>query len=271
MKRLDLSREERGTIDTGQNKGNGDLYNMIKLAFCDDNAVELNNLRTLLDQYQTERKRELDAAAFQSPFELLAEIERGARFDILLLDVIMPGETGIDAAAEIRNHDTCVKIIFLTSSSEYAVQSYRVGAYFYQLKPVRREPFFDLLDSVCRSCEREQAESLILRCKSGIIRIELRELEYCEVLHRSLFIHLSGGEVLESAGSMDEFCRKLESYGNFLRVHRSYLVNLEYVKKLSYRGITLSCAAEIPIPRGKYNEIKDAYLEHAFQNGKILV
>lgn len=244
---------------------------MIKLAFCDDDTVELNHLHTLLDQYREERKPELDAVAFQSPLELLAEIERGTRYDILLLDVIMPGETGIDAAAEIRNYDTNVKIIFLTSSSEFAVQSYTVGAYFYQLKPIRQESFFSLMDSVCRACEKEREDSLILHCKSGITRIELRELEYCEVLHRTLFIHLGSGRVLESIGSLDELSRQLEAHGGFLRPHRSYLVNLEYVRSLSYRGITMSCMAEIPIPRGKYNKIKDAYLEYAFQSRQTVV
>ena len=103
---------------------------MIKIAFCDDELSILNELRILLDQYRVERNQEITYAVFQSPLELLAEIEKGARFDILFLDVIMPGETGIDAAAEIRNYDSSVKIIFLTSSAEYAVQSYTVGAPF---------------------------------------------------------------------------------------------------------------------------------------------
>lgn len=244
---------------------------MIKLAFCDDEKVELDHIRGLLEEYRTERDREMDCISFQSPLELLAEIERGTRFDILLLDVLMPGETGINVASEIRKYDANVKIIFLTSSPEFAVQSYTVGAYFYQLKPIRREDFFGLMDSVLSTCEKEQQNSLLLRCKEGIIRVELHRLEYCEVIHHTLFIHLTSGKVLESTGSLDELCRQLEPYGGFLRPHRSYMINLNHVKTLSYRGITMSCLAQIPIPRGKYNEIKDAYLEYAFQNRQVMI
>ena len=244
---------------------------MIKIAFCDDELSVLNELRVLLDQYRVEHNQEITYAAFQSPLELLAEIEKGARFDILFLDVIMPGETGIDTAAEIRNYDSSVKIIFLTSSAEYAVQSYTVGAYFYQIKPIWKESFFRLMDAAVSACEKEQSDSLILRCKSGITRVELRQLEYCEVIHRTLFIHLTSGKVLESVGSLDELSRQLESGGTFLRPHRSYLINLDYIQNLSYHSITMTSLAEIPLSRGKYHEIKDAYLERAFQQGRVMV
>lgn len=243
---------------------------MLKIAFCDDDLSVLNDIRVLLDQYRVQCNRELEYAAYQSPLELLAEIERGTRYDILFLDVVMPGESGIDTAAEIRGYDSQVKIIFLTSSSEYAVESYTVGAYFYQLKPIWRESFFRLMDSAVSACEQENSDSLILQCKSGVSRIELKHLEYCEVIHRTLFFHLSSGKVLESIGSMDDLCRKLNDYRNFLRPHRSYLINLDYVQSLSARGITMSCLTEIPIPRGKYQEIKNIYLEYAFQNGQVM-
>lgn len=244
---------------------------MIKLAFCDDEIVELDHIRRLLEEYRIKRDQKLDCISFQSPLELLTEIERGVRLDVLFLDVLMPGETGIDVASEIRKYDTNVKIIFLTSSAEFAVQSYTVGAYFYQLKPIRREEFFSLMDSVISACEKEQQNSMILRCRDGITRMELQQLEYCEVIHRTLFIHLTSGKVLETTGSLDELYRQLEPYGGFLRPHRSYIVNLKHVKALSYRGIMMSCLTQIPIPRGKYNEIKDAYLEYAFQNRQVMI
>lgn len=244
---------------------------MINLAVCDDELSELKEVCTLLDQYREERNHEIAYTVFQSPLDLLTEIERGIQFDILLLDVIMPGENGIEAATEIRNYDNNVKIIFLTSSSEYAVQSYTVGAYFYQLKPIWHESFFCLMDSVIADCKKEQTKKLILRCKNGITQIDFRHLEYCEVIHRTLFIHLTSGKVLESVGSLEELSRQLESYRVFFRPHRSYLINLEYVKNLSCRAITMSCLTEIPIPRGKYHEIKEAFFEYAFQNRQVIV
>lgn len=242
---------------------------MIKVAFCDDDISVLNELRVLLDRYRVDRNQEIEYTAFQSPLELLAEIEKGTRFDILFLDVLMPGETGIDAAAEIRRYDTNLKIIFLTSSAEYAVQSYTVGAYFYQLKPIWAEGFFRLMDSAVAACEKEHGESLILRCKSGITRIELKQLEYCEVVHRTLFIHLVNGTVLESTGSLDELCKQLEPSGLFMRPHRSFLINPDYIQTLSSRAITMTCQTEIPLPRGKYHDVKEAYLKHAFRHGRI--
>ena len=244
---------------------------MIKIGFCDDDLSILNELQVLLDRYRVERNHEISYTAFHSPLDLLAEIERGTRFDILILDVLMPGENGIDTAAEIRNYDSDVKIIFLTSSAEFAVQSYSVGAYFYQLKPIWEESFYRLMDSVLATRAKEQTHSLILRCKSGITRVDLKQLEYCEVIHRTLFLHLARGRVLESIGSLDELCSQLEPYKNFLRAHRSYLINLEYVQNLSARAITMSCLTEIPLPRGKYNEIKDVFLEYAFQDRRVVM
>ena len=97
----------------------------------------------------------------------------------------MPAENGITAAKEIRQYDNVVKIIFLTSSAEFAVESYVVGAYFYQLKPIWEDSFFRLTDSVIAECRRADQRSLILRCKTGISRIDLDQLLYCEVLGRT--------------------------------------------------------------------------------------
>lgn len=97
----------------------------------------------------------------------------------------MPAENGITAAKEIRQYDNVVKIIFLTSSAEFAVESYVVGAHFYQLKPIWEDSFFRLTDSVIAECRRADQRSLILRCKTGISRIDLDQLLYCEVLGRT--------------------------------------------------------------------------------------
>lgn len=243
---------------------------MIKIAFCDDDMEVLHQMNELLDRYRVERNEDITYAAFQSPFELLTEIEKGIRPDILFLDVVMPGQNGMDVAKEIRQYDTNMKIIFLTSSPEFAVESYSVGAYFYQLKPIWEESFFRLMDAVLAECEKKKKNSLIMRSKDGITRIDLQQLEYCEVLGRKLLFHLQNGAVMESAGSLDDLAGQLMQYSNFFRPHRSFLVNMEYIQNISSRSIKMVNDAEIPIPHGKCSEIKNTYMEYAF-NGEQAV
>lgn len=244
---------------------------MLQLAFCDDDLSELQTIQTLLDRYRVARNQEIRYTAFQNAWDLLAEVERGTRYDVLLLDVLMPGQNGIEVAGELRQYDNNVKIIFLTSSPEFAVQSYAVGAYFYQLKPIWEDSFFRLTDSVIAECRRADQRSLILRCKTGISRIDLDQLLYCEVLGRTLLFHLVDGTVLESTGSMDELARQLTPHESFLRTHRSFLVNMEYIQNISTRAVTLTNLAQIPIPHGKSAEIRRQYLEYAFRRKQVMM
>ena len=145
---------------------------MIQIAFCDDDQTVLDQLSALLEKYRAQRCVQIQCTAFHSPLDLLAEIENG-----------------ITAAKEIRQYDNVVKIIFLTSSAEFAVESYVVGASFYQLKPIWEDSFFRLTDSMIAECRRADQRSLILRCKTGISRIDLDQLLYCEVLGRTAGCH----------------------------------------------------------------------------------
>lgn len=244
---------------------------MIKIAFCDDDLTILQEISRLLGRYRVEKNKEMQYTAFQSAIELLSGIERGVHYDILILDILMPGENGIAAAKGIRAFDSDVKIIFLTSSTEFAVQSYTVNAFFYQIKPIWEEGFFRLMDSVLAECVTEQTDSLILKCTNGITRVNLKKLEYCEVIGRTLYIHLYHGDQLESKGRLDDLSAKLMQRGGFLRPHRSYLINMDYIQNITYRGIILLSQYEIPIPRGKYSEMKNAFFDYVFQSKQVIL
>lgn len=244
---------------------------MIKAAFCDDDLTELEKMGTLVQKYCETRGQEIVYVMFRSPLEALEEIERGMHWDVLFLDIIMPGQNGIEVAREIRQHDTDVKIIFLTSSAEFAVESYTVGAYFYQMKPIREKQFFELLDSVVEAQEQVQLDSLLLFAKGGIRRIELEKFEYCEVMRRTLFFHMENGDIFEGGGGMEELCKKLLPYGNFLRPHRSYLVNMAYIQSITYKAIEMNSGMKIPIPHGKYAKIKEEYLAYALSRKLVFI
>lgn len=244
---------------------------MTKIAFCDDDAALLHQMQDFLEQYRTLRGAQIELFPFSSPMELLSTIENGVRYDILFLDVLMPGINGINTAKEIRQYDTTAQIIFVTSSSEFAVQSYVVGAYYYQLKPIWKENFFHLIDSVLAECRKHSQHGLILHCKSGLTRIALDNLEYCEVQGRTLVFHLLDGTVIESSGSMDELVRQLADRPGFLRPHRSYLVNMEYIRNITAKSITMESLAEVPVPHGRYTTVRDQYLDYAFAGKKVVL
>lgn len=244
---------------------------MTRIAFCDDDAALLHQMQDFLEQYRALRGVQLELFSYTKPMELLADIEAGVRFDVLFLDVLMPGINGINAAREIRQYDTAVQIIFVTSSSEFAVQSYVVGAYYYQLKPIWKDSFFRLTDAVLAECRKRTQHSLILRCKSGVTRITLDSLEYCEVQGRTLVFHLLDGTVIESSGSMDELARQLADYPGFLHPHRSYLVNMEYIQNITAKSITMESLAEVPLPHGRFTAVRDQYLEYAFAGKKVVL
>ena len=244
---------------------------MIKIAFCDDDLSVLKELSVLTDRYRVERNQDIVYAAFHSPMELLAEVERGSGLDIIFLDVMMPGQDGISTAREIRRYDTSVKIIYLTSSAEYAVDSYTVGAYFYQMKPIWQESFYRLMDSVISECHKDEEKSLILRGKTRIARLDLDKLQYCEVTGRTLLFHRKDGEILDSFGKLDDLCEQLKDYDCFVRCHRSYLINMDYVQSISNRAITMSDGTQIPIPHGRYSELKDKFFAYFFHKNQTFL
>lgn len=244
---------------------------MARIALCDDEPADLEELRMLLERYGARRGQELETALFSSPLELMAAMERGVRFDLLLLDILMPGQSGIETAGEIRQHGWSTRIIFLSSSPEFGVQAYGVEASQYLLKPIGEEALFPALDAVLDSCRLERAGSFFLRCKGGIVRVEPTRIEYGEIRQRKLLVHMASGRSLESTAGMDELMERLSAYRCFLRVHRSYFVNMDCVQQLSYRAMILTGGAKIPIPRGRYNELKRLFLEYAAGKGQVLL
>lgn len=244
---------------------------MARIALCDNEPADLDELRLLLEQYGARRGQEVETVLFSSSLEMLAAMERGVRFDLLLLDILMPGQSGIEAAREIRQHGWSTRIIFFSSSPEFGVQAYGVEASQYLLKPVVEKTLFPVLDAVLDSCKPERADSFLLRCKGGIIRVEPARIEYGEIRHRKLLIHMASGRVLESTAGMEELLAGLSSHSCFLRVHRSYFVNMDCIQQLSYRAMLLSSGAKVPIPRGRYNELKSLFLKYAIRKGQALL
>lgn len=236
----------------------------MRLAICDDEARELERLCALLQEYEISRGAELSVCSFQSAVDLLNGM-KGGEYDLLLLDVLMPGFGGIQAARELRELDKSVRILFLTASPEYAVESYAVGAYHYLLKPATAKTLFPLLDKMRAELNVQEEEFLLLKGREGLLRVPFSRLEYVEVMNKTVSFHLADGSVRELNASLSDFEAELLSHPQFLKVHRSYLINLRQLQSVTAKGAVTKTGHTVPIARTLYAAVKDAYLQMLFQ------
>ena len=219
----------------------------------------------MITKYNEDTGSLVEYKIYTNPLELITQMEEGIHYDVIFLDICMPGINGIQCAKDIRIFDNVVKIIFLTSSPEYAVESYSVKAQDYLLKPVKRERLFSLLRQVQKEEDKAGKNIIVVKTKIGITKINLIELEYCEVVNRKLVLHLNNKEDLECSIRINELEEKLQGFGMFLRPHRSYLINMDHIQTLTSHSIIMENGTNIPVPREKYLQIKEAYMEYIFQ------
>lgn len=240
---------------------------MIHIAICDDSKQERQILAALFKRYQELHATPLQIHIFQNGFSLLDAIDQGKRFDITILDILMPGENGIEIARNIRASGTDTEIIFLTSSPEYAVDSYEVKAQNYLLKPITEEKFFASIDSILAELdEKDTASFIIYTTEKQYSRIRVSSLVYGEVTHRTITLHLADQTMISAVMTFTEFQDILKAYPDFIYPHRSYAVNMNYIQYVTKSDIILTDGQKIPLSRNNYTKISEQFLNFAYTN-----
>ncbi len=191
-------------------------------------------------------------------------------YELLLLDMLMPGVNGIQAAREIREFNSQIKIVFLTSSPEYAVESYSVQAHHYLLKPVSEEKLFPILDRLLDDFKKPE-DALRIKTQSNMFNLPYRKIEYIEVIAKKLYFYLTDGGTREVTGSLADFEQDLLKRPCFMKVHRSYLVNLQWVQELRQGELVTASGQRVPVSRAAYPHVRTAYTQFLFSEAEELV
>ncbi len=235
---------------------------MLKIAVCDDDPRFLREAESRIREWAKERKLDAEVTAFDNGDALLKKCLPD-RPDVIFLDIVMPLLNGMDTARELRLRDTAVRIVFLTSSPEFALESYEVKAKGYLLKPVDPEKLYGLLDECAAEADREP-EHIVMRTPFGYRKLYLHEIEYAEALNKRVVFYLRSGRTEESTETFYAIEEKLSKNRGFFKCHRSYLVYLPNVDHFNTaQAITLS-GRSVPIARGSAKPFKDAYFAMMF-------
>ena len=157
---------------------------MIRIAVCDNEREALDKASNMVLDWADENGIEVELHQFENGDDLLSQT-MVCRMDIILLDIIMPMLNGMDTARELRKYDSSVPILFLTSSPEFALESYDVKARGYLLKPVVYEKLKDLLNDVSQMF-LEEPKHLILKTEFGYQKIYYRDIEWIEAQNKTI-------------------------------------------------------------------------------------
>jgi len=234
---------------------------VIRIAICDDSPAFLNQTKFMIDHWDTPAKTRLSTELFEDGDALLSAHAKSP-FDIILLDIVMPLLSGMEAARELRQRDKTVKIVFLTNSTEFAIESYSVKASNYLLKPLNPDSFFACLDELISEIQ-STAKRITVKGVDASHRVTLSEIEYIEAQGKHVVLHLKGNRSIESPEPFYTFENVLMLNDGFFKCHRSYIVNIHRIDNYSHTDAVMNSGAQVPIARSCYKSFEAAYF-HVF-------
>ena len=239
---------------------------MIRIAICDDEKKILDEVSGYINTYAEKKSEvELEVFRFSSARALLGALEEGKLFDIFVLDVYIGDEMGTALARDIRKLGIEAPIIFATTSLEHAPQSFETGTLRYLLKPINPTKFYEAMDVALASAERLGQCLIKLKTENGVESINASYIICSEAHDHYQYVTLINGTQLKIRLTVTELYALLAKQGGFIRVGSPYIINLRHVKNVSRTDVLLYNDRNIPIPRGKYTEIKNAFWDYQYE------
>lgn len=237
------------------------------VALVEDEEEQAIHLKDLFSKLENEKKYIFHVFEYGSSIEFLETYK--SKYDIIFLDIKMPGMNGMDLAKEIRKIDNLVPIIFVTSLAQYAIEGYQVHAVDYVLKPVNYPEFKLKMTRILPTIKEKNKNSLILENEQGVSRINFSSISYVETDGHQVIFHIvedNGNNVIyRKYQSMKKTIEQLKD-DMFLQINSCYLVNLYHIKSLSKNSVFLKDDTELLISRPRYASVEKAYLEFTHVN-----
>lgn len=227
----------------------------IKICICDDSSEERAAINALVKEWSRRSGTAVTVKEFPTAEAFLFGYEDLAP-DIVLLDIEMPGMNGVELAKRLRAGNKLIQIAFITGYSEYIAEGYEVAALHYLLKPVSPEKLFTTLDRAMERLETD-GRKILLETSSETVLLPVYEIRYIEVIKNYITIHGESDYTVKK--SLKEIEGELGDE-RFIRVGRSYIVNLQYVSRVTRSEIFLRGGEMVPLPRGAYETVNRAII-----------
>ena len=233
----------------------------MNIAIIEDSGQELSLLERCLQSYLSSRQvyRVIDT---YTSGEAFLENWPSKSYDLVFLDILMEGISGIEVARKIRETDSECLLIFISSSKEYALQGFEVRAFDYLLKPLSEERFQKTMD-LCQNELAKHIRYIEVKESRTLVKIPLNEIIYTDYYNHYIQIH-TAARLIRSYQQFDVFSPLLLCYPQFLCCYRNCIVNMDHVDAVDKHDFVMENGERVPITRGNRNSIYQQYADYQF-------
>lgn len=241
------------------------------IAICDDEKVALELLGSSLRGALRTRNVDASIETFSRPRELLLRMQTTS-FDLLFLDIEMPGMTGLELAQRLRREGNLIDIIYISNREDLVFDALRTNPRGFIRKNRLIQDVSGVIDTyMAYKKANEQPKTLIVRERDQVMYLAIDKLQYIEGSGKTQMTHVLGKDApMELHKSMQELEKELTLQG-FLRIHKGYLLNYRFIRRIGDNEVSLTSGEMLPISRRKYQEIRDAYMELMQNDGGVML
>ncbi len=230
---------------------------MISVAIIEDDISAQNDVVNFLIKYGQEKQETFQTFTFVSAEQFLNNYK--ANYDLILMDIELPGMNGMEASKKLRQLDNHTTLVFITNMAQYAIGGYEVGAFDFILKPITYASFYLKFARIMQKINNNSSSQLIIKGKQFSKRINPKQIFYIEISDHDLIYHTIEGNI-KGHGSMRILASNLKNL-HFTLCNQSYLVNLAFVKEIN-NGQVLVNEDWLIISRPKKKEFLKAVDEY---------
>lgn len=223
----------------------------MRIAVCDDEELFRIEFKSVLDKVLINAEYDIDTFSGGSS---LYEAFLKNPFDLVFLDIEMPGIDGITLAKRLRTVSENVQIVFLTSHIEYALEGYEVNALRYLVKPVDMNKLSEVLKYI--QDKKNNSRQIMIKQEGEDIVIDISDIIYMESMDKNVRIVTSKSEYI-TRYNISDYEEELKN-SSFLRIHRGYLISLSKVKKIVKNDVVMDGDISLPVSRSNIKALKDA-------------
>ena len=223
---------------------------MIRVAVCDDEKYMAGAVKKMAADFFRAQNIETVIEVFLSGKELLKYEKTIA---ILFLDIQMKGTDGMETARILRRRGFKGYLIFITVLRETVFEAFEVQAYDYLVKPIEQSRFQKTMERVLASMQSAGEANLLVQRGYESRLVPFDEIIFCEIIDRKVYLHLASLEIIDYYDRIENLETKLD--GRFFRCHRSFLINLQYLRSYKNQTAYMEGGKQIPVSRLRSKEL----------------